>query len=201
MSQPPSPLLIVISGPSGVGKDSVLSRMKQRGLPFHYTVTATTRPRREVRPEDHEFLRFLTDDEFEELLSAGGLLEHANVYGKRYGVPKGPVREALQGGKDVIMRVDVQGAANVRRVAPAALLIFLAPRSLDDLRARLHVRGLDDPQAVERRIAMASEEMARRDQFDHVVVNDDGALEKTVDRVLDIIERERSRPDRLPVTL
>jgi guanylate kinase len=201
MSGPRHPMLIVLSGPSGVGKDSVLSRMKERGLPFHYTVTATTRPRREVRPEDHEFLRFLTNEEFDALLLEDGLLEHANVYGKSYGVPKEPVKRALESGKDVIMRVDVQGAASIRRVAPSALLIFLAPRSMDELRARLHARALDDREAVERRLAKASEEMARSTEFDSIVINEDGALEGTVDRIIEIIEEERARPDREAVVL
>jgi guanylate kinase len=201
MSEAHRPMLIVLSGPSGVGKDSVLSRMRARGVPFHYTITATTRPRREVRPEDHEFLRFLTNEEFEALRSEDGLLEHANVYGKSYGVPKELVKRALDSGQDVIMRVDVQGAASIRRIAPSALLIFLAPRSMDELRARLRARALDDREAVERRLSKAAEEMARSTEFDFIVINEDGELEGTVDKVLEIIEGERARPDREPVML
>ena len=184
-------MLVVLSGPSGVGKDSVLSRMKERGLPFHYTVTATTRSRREVRPEDHAFLRFLTEAEFDDLLARDGLLEHADVYGKRYGVPREPVKRALDSGRDVIMRVDVQGAANIRRLAASALLIFLAPDSMDDLRSRLRARALDDPEAVERRLEKATEEMAHQGDFEYVVTNQEGKLDDTVGRVLAIIDQER----------
>jgi guanylate kinase len=195
------PLLVVLSGPSGVGKDSVLARMRERGLPYHYTVTATTRPKREVRPEDHEFLRFLSDEEFDRLLADDGLLEHANVYGKRYGVPSAPIREALERGYDVIMRVDVQGAATIRSRVPPAVLIFLAPQSIEELEERLRLRGLDDPDAMRQRLDKASEEMARRGEYDYVVVNEEGKLEVTVDRVLQAIEQERSRGGRAPVSL
>ena len=90
-----APLLVVISGPSGAGKDAVLSVLRERGVPAHFTVTATTRPKREVNPADHEFLTFLSEDQFDRLLADDGLLEHARVYGNRYGVPKAQVREAL----------------------------------------------------------------------------------------------------------
>jgi guanylate kinase len=195
------PLLIVISGPSGVGKDSVLERLRERGLPFHYTVTATTRPRREVKPEEHRFLRFLSEAEFDELLASDGLLEHAEVYGYHYGVPKAPLREALARGQDVIVRVDVQGAATIKRLVPPALLVFLAPPSVEELAERIHKRGLDDPEVVRRRLDKAAAELERQAAFDHVVVNENDRLDHTVDEVLAIIEEERRRPDREPVRL
>jgi guanylate kinase len=179
----------------------VLSRLKARGVPLHYTTTATTRPKREVRPEDHEFLRFLTDAEFDDLLASDGLLEHANVYGKRYGVPKGPVREALASGKDVVMRVDVQGAASIKRLFSHAVLVFLRPSSLEELEARLRARALDDSAAVERRLARAVEEMERQHEFDYTLTNEEGRLEQTVDELLEIIEKERTRPGRPAIEL
>lgn len=195
------PLLIVISGPSGAGKDSLLARLRERALPFHFTVTATTRPQREVNPADHEFLTFLSDAGFDRLLSADGLLEHAEVYGYRYGVPKAPLREALARGQDVIMRVDVQGAATIKRLLPLAVLIFLAPSSIDELGERIRRRGLDDPEAVRRRLDKAAWELAQQSPFDHVVVNERGRLDAAVDQVLAIIEAERRRPGRKPVRL
>jgi guanylate kinase len=197
----PGPLLIVISGPSGAGKDSVLARLRERALPFHFTVTATTRPKREVNPADHEFLRFLSEAEFDALLAEDGLLEHAEVYGYRYGVPKAPVREALQRGQDVIMRVDVQGAASIKKVAPGALLIFLTTSSTEDLAERLRARGLDDPEAMRRRLEKASWELEQRPQFDHVVVNESDRLDDAVGEVLAIVEAERRRAGRKPISV
>jgi guanylate kinase len=195
------PLLIVISGPSGVGKDAVLARLRERGVPAHFTVTATTRPQREVNPADHQFLRFLSEAEFERLLAQDGLLEHAQVYGYRYGVPKTQVSEALAAGKDVIMRVDVQGAATIKRLVPAAILIFLAPPSLEELEARLRSRGLDDPNVIQRRLDAAARELGEQSRFDYVVVNERDQLEKAADRVLEIMATERRRADREPVKL
>ncbi len=201
MSNGGGPLLIVISGPSGVGKDAVLARLRERGIPVHFTVTATTRPQREVNPADHQFLRFLSEAEFERLLAQDGLLEHAQVYGYRYGVPKAQVSEALAAGKDVIMRVDVQGAATIKRLVPAAVLIFLAPPSLEELEARLRSRGLDDPDVIQRRLDAAARELGEQPRFDYVVVNERDQLDKAVDRVLQIMAAERRRAGREPVKL
>jgi guanylate kinase len=195
------PLLIVLSGPSGVGKDAVLARLRERGVPAHFTVTATTRPQREVNPADYQFLRFLSEAEFERLLAEDGLLEHAQVYGYRYGVPKAQVSEALAAGKDVIMRVDVQGAATIKRLVPAALLIFLAPPSLEELEARLRSRGLDDPDVIQRRLDAAARELAEQTRFDYVVVNERDQLDEAANRVLEIMATERRRADREPVKL
>lgn len=195
------PLLVVISGPSGAGKDSVLTRLRERQLPFHYTVTATTRPKREVTPADHEFLRFLTEEEFDELLANDGLLEHANVYGYRYGVPKGPVKEALEAGKDVVVRVDIQGAASIKAIAPGALLIFLTPPTVEELEARLRQRRQDTEEALRKRLAAATRELDAASTFDHVIVNEHDRLDDAVDQLLAIMIKERSRADRKPVRL
>lgn len=196
----PGPLLVVISGPSGVGKDTVLARMKERGLPLHYTVTATTRPPREENSAD-PFLTLLSDEAFDRLLKEDGLLEHAQVYGYRYGVPKAPVREALERGQDVVVRVDTQGAASIKKLAPDAILIFLAPPSLEALEARLRARGLDDAEAMQRRLRAASQEMEQVSKFDHTVVNEEGGVDDVVDWVLAIMAAERSRAGRRPVVL
>ncbi|MEX1254235.1 MAG: guanylate kinase [Dehalococcoidia bacterium] len=195
------PLLVVISGPSGVGKDSVLARMRERGLPFHFTVTSTTRPKREVNPADHEFLRFLSEEEFEKLLADDGLLEHAQVYGYHYGVPKAPVRAALERRQDVIVRVDVQGAASIRKVAPGAVLVFLTAPSVEELETRLRARGLDDPEAMRRRLEKASWEQEQLPNFDYVVVNERDRLDEAVDTVLAIVTAERCRVGRQRVVV
>jgi len=195
------PLLVVISGPSGVGKDALLGRLQERGVPAHYTVTATTRPRREVKPADHQFLSFLTDAGFERLLAEDGLLEHARVYGYHYGVPKAPLREALGRGQDVILRVDVQGAATIKRLVPAAVLIFLAPPSVEELESRLRARGLDDPETIRKRLDAASRELAERSKFDYAVVNESDLLDAAADRIVAIIAAEHCRVGRQPVQL
>lgn len=195
------PLLVVLSGPSGAGKDSVLTALRERKLPFHFTVTATTRPKREVNPADHEFLRFLSEDEFDRLLADDGLLEHARVYGHRYGVPKAPVQGALERGQDVVVRVDIQGAASIKQLAPSAVLIFLAPPSTDELERRLRARRQDDDEALRRRLDAAVRELEAQSQFDYIVVNEQDKLDEAVDQVLAIIEEERARSGRERVEL
>lgn len=193
------PLLVVLSGPSGVGKDAVLSVLKEREYPFHFTVTATTRPRREIREADHQFLSFLDEDAFDRLLAEDGLLEHAEVYGYRYGVPKAQVQEALNDGRDVLVRVDVQGAASIKKAAPAAVLILLTPPSIEELEDRMRARGLDEPEAIRRRLQIAAEELAELPNFDYGVTNEKDRLDETVDQVLAIMAAERCRVGRKPV--
>ena len=195
------PLLAVISGPSCAGKDSVLGCLRERHYPAHFTVTATTRPKREVRPEDHAFLRFLTDSEFQELLRNDGLLEHAEVYGYHYGVPKAPLREALANGKDVIMRVDVQGAETIKRLVPDAVLIFLTVPSVDEIEARLRSRAQDDEETVQKRLKAAVRELDELPKFDYAVVNERDRLDDTGDKIEAILLAERCRIGRAPVTL
>ena len=185
-------LLVVISGPSGVGKDATLKRMEELGYPFHFVVTATTRPRRpnEVNGVDYHFV---SEKEFAEMLEKDELLEHAIVYGQHKGIPKKQVREALASGKDVIMRIDVQGAATIRRLAPEAVLVFLAASSEEELSRRLKERRTETPEGLKRRIATAREEMKRLDEFDYVVVNCDNHLDETVETIAAIITAEKCK--------
>lgn len=189
------PLLVVISGPSGVGKDALLDVLRSRGRPYHFAITATTRPRRGVEMDSRDYY-FLTPDRFEELAASGELLEHALVYGHRYGVPKAPVREALAGGRDVLMRTDVQGAATIKGAVPQAVTIFLAPASLADLEERLRRRATDSQETLRVRLATARREMDAASHFDYVVVNAEGHLEEAADQVERIIAAERARPER-----
>lgn len=194
------PLLVLLSGPSGVGKDALLSRLKGGGRAFQLVVTATTRPRR-ARERDGREYRFLTEAEFRGLEERGELLEHATVYGHRYGVPRGPVREALARGRDVVVRTDVQGAATIKGLIPQAVLIFLAPASWGELEGRLRRRRTEGEEELKRRLALARQEMARLPLFDYVVLNREGHLEAAVAQVEAIIAAERGRPGRGPIAL
>ena len=197
---PPKPLLIVISGPSGVGKDSVLQRMKERNLPFHFVVTATTRKKRENEVHGKDYF-FITHDEFARMIEEDELLEYAIVYSEYKGIPKQQVREALASGKDVVMRVDVQGAASVRKLAQEALLIFLTTQSEEELVQRLMGRETETREGLKLRIATARQELKRIGEFDHVIVNSDCHLEEAVDTVIAIIEAEHHRVNQRRVSL
>ena len=194
------PLLIVISGPSGVGKDTVIQCMKDRKLPFHFVVTATTRPPRANERHGVDYF-FLSHDEFAEMIERGELLEYAIVYNDYKGIPKQQVREALASGKDVVMRVDVQGAATIRELCPDALLIFLTTQDEEELVKRLEARKSEKPEGLKMRIATARQELKRIDLFDYVIVNREFQLEVTVDTILAIIRSEHHRVHPRKVTL
>ena len=196
----PDPLLIVISGPSGVGKDSVVQRMIERGFPFHFVVTATTREKRatEVHCKDYWFL---SKDEFAHMIEENELIEYAIVYGDYKGIPKAQVREALASGNDVIMRLDVQGAESVRKLAPEALLIFITCESEEELERRLRERKTETADSLSLRIATARKEFQRLDAFDYVIVNQDFHLDDTVDKVRAIIAAEHLRVHQRKVSL
>lgn len=192
------PLLIVISGPSGAGKDSVVQRMKERGLPFHFVITATDRDPRpdEVHAQDYYFY---STQEFERMIAHGEFLEHAVVYGQHKGIPRAHVRRALESGQDVVMRVDVQGADTVKGLIPEAITIFLTCESEAELVSRLRMRRTEPEDALQRRLKTAREEMGRIPDFDYVVVNARDALDGAVEDVRAIIRAEhcRSQPRRI----
>jgi guanylate kinase len=186
------PLLVVISGPSGVGKDSVLQRMKDRGSQFHFVVTATTRPARPEETDGVDYI-FVGREEFAQLIEQEELLEYALVYGDYKGIPKEQVRKALASGEDVVMRVDVQGAATVRKISPGAILIFLTTSSEEELVERLEKRKTESAEDLAIRIATARQEFKRVDEFDYIVVNRENELDKTVDVITAIIQAEHHR--------
>jgi guanylate kinase len=187
------PLLVVISGPSGVGKDSVLQRMKERQLPFHFVVTATTRASRAGEQHGRDYF-FVSSDEFAEMIEKDELLEYAHVYNDYKGIPKQQVREALATGQDVIMRLDVQGAAKIRKLTQGgATTIFLTTGSEAELEKRLRARKTETPEGLNLRIATARKELERIHEFDYCVTNGDMTLDDTVDKIMAIIEAEHSR--------
>jgi len=194
------PLLVVISGPSGVGKDTVIQRMKERELPFHFVVTATTRLPRASEVHGVDYF-FISHDEFAEMIDNDELLEYAIVYNDYKGIPKEQVRKALASGKDVIMRVDVQGAATIREMCPDALLIFLMTEDEQVMVNRLKVRKSETREGLKLRTATARKELKRIDEFDYLVVNRELQLDDTVDTITAIITSEHQRVEQRKVAL
>lgn len=185
-------LLIVLSGPSGVGKDAVLARMKRSERPFHYVVTATTRPKR-AREKNGLNYHFLSRKEFQQMIDKDRFLEWANVYGNYYGVPKDEVSPALSKGVDTIVKVDVQGAATISRVLPQAVLIFLMPPSLEALEKRLKRRRSESSEDLALRLARAAEEIERLPLFDYVITSDQDKLDDVVSQIDAIVTAEKCR--------
>lgn len=195
-----TPLLVVISGPSGVGKDAVLAELRETHPELFFAVTATTRPMRPGEVNNVDYI-FLTPNRFQMLLMRDEFLEHAEVYGNEYGVPKDQLRKALADGRDCIVKVDVQGAATIKAMAPEAYLIFLAPPSMEELERRLTTRKADSPKQMKIRIATAREEMKQATWFDTTVVNGTDALEEAVEELVAVIRQQRARTTRKPVGL
>ncbi len=200
LSRSQKPLLIVISGPSGVGKDSVINRMKERGLPFRFVITANTRPKRPDEIDGVDYF-FVTHEEFERMIENGELFEYAVVYEDLKGVPKNQIEDALASGEDVIMRLDVQGAETIRAKCPEALMVFLSTRNEDELIARLKTRRTESEESLTLRIKTAREEFERVDSFDYYVVNEEDKLDETVDTILSIIQAEHARTTPREVSL
>jgi guanylate kinase len=196
----PPPLVVVLSGPSGVGKDEILAALKRHSRDFHFVVTTTTRPRRAQEIDGADY-HFVSVAEFAELIEAGELIEHAVVYGDYKGIPKQQVRDALASGRDVLLRIDVQGAQTIRQLMPAAVFIFLVAESMDELERRLRERKTEAADRLKMRIATARQELRRVCDFDYVVVNRRDRLEETVDTVLAIIAAQKHRVDGRAVVL
>jgi guanylate kinase len=194
----PGAMLVIVSGPSGVGKDTViqsLDRVPTKPVRY-FVVTCTTRPRREYEV-DGEHYYFIDDAEFARRRDAGGFLEANLVHGHWYGTPREQVRQALVGGRDAILKIDVQGAAVVKQKVPEALLVFLVPPSLEDLFARLQARATETADQLDVRQRNAALELARQEDYDYVVRNETGQVDRTAARVDEIIRAEKAaHPDR-----
>ena len=189
---PSKPLLIVLSGPSGAGKDTILSRMKKSGYPVEFITTLTTRPRR-TKEKNKVNYHFVSVETFQRMMRNNELLEWANVYGNWYGVPKAPVKRALDEGRDVIVKVDVQGATTIKKILPQAVFIFIAPPSMGELATRLKQRHTESPADLDLRLKTAEAEMKKLTLFDYVVVNRAGENDLAVSEVEAIITAEKHR--------
>ena len=194
----PNPMLVVVSGPSGVGKSTIVSELARRRPQVVPIVTATTRPRRPDEVDGVHY-HFLSDAQFRELIEQDGLLEHANNHGHWYGSPVDQVRGILAAGRDAILTISPAGARRVREQVPDALLIFVMPPSMDDLTERLRRRGSESEASLERRRLDAERWIAEADDYDHVVVNETGHPEGAAERIWEIIQAEaRREPPRRP---
>jgi guanylate kinase len=194
------PLLVVVSGPSGVGKDAVFQYMRELDRPWHFVVTATTRPRRRSERNGIDYL-FLDTEEFEHMRKGEQFLECAEVYGNWYGVPKQQVKDALAKGKDVFVKLDVQGAATVRALVKDALMIFLAPPSIAELERRLRFRQSESVQTLRLRSEAAGDEMKAMEDFEFRVVNHNQRLDLAAFCIDAIVTAEKCRipPRRMEV--
>jgi guanylate kinase len=195
-----NPLAIVISGPSGVGKDAILKRLKDQEYPLEFITTVTTRRQRATEKDLVDY-HFISVDEYQKLLNGDGLLESANVYGNWYGVPRAPVKEALAKGKDTIIKVDVQGAANIKKTLPEAVFIFISPPSLEELSTRLSLRRTETPADLAVRLKTAESEIRQVDLFDYVVQNPCNQIDLAIRDILAIIRSEKCRVKQRKVEL
>lgn len=193
-------LLFVLSAPSGTGKDTVIQEMKAQGMDFHVVASVTTRAMRPGESEGNPYY-FVSQERFDEMVARGELLEHALVHGNWYGQPIQPIRENLQAGRDVLLKIDVQGAETVRRKLPGAIYIFLIPGSLEELVERLTHRQTETEEQLQRRLADARYELAQKDHYDYVVVNRQGHLQEAVEDLRAIIRAEHCRTHPHFVTL
>ena len=185
-------LLIVLSSPSGAGKDAVLTRMKELSCPLEYIVTATIR-RQRAKERDNVDYHFISMERFQEMIENKELLEWANVYGNWYGVPKEVAKQALDKGQDIIVKVDIQGAATIKKILPEAVFIFLIPPSMEELVIRLKQRHTESPFDLALRIKTAEEEIKQLSLFDYIVVNKRDEIDLAVSQIKAIITAEKCR--------
>jgi guanylate kinase len=166
--------------------------MRELGFPFHFVITVNSRPQRPGEMDGFDY-HFVSRERFEEMIAQGELLEWAEVYGHYRGIPRFEVRQAFESGRDVVLRVNVDGAETIKRIEPEAVLIFIAPHSMDELRHRLLMRRTDSPEEIERRLALAQHELAQIPTFDYVVINHEDRLDETVGHIRAIILAEKHR--------
>ena len=195
LNQDPNPLLIVLSGPSGAGKDAVLNEMRNSGCPLTYITTVTTRAKRQKERNAVDY-HFVTQAEFQTMVSHQEFMEYANVYGNWYGVPKKPVKAALENGQDVIVKVDIQGATTIKIIAPESVFIFLTPPSIEEIVDRLTKRRTESDTDLSLRVKTAEQEMEALSRFDYLVLNPRDKIDQAVANISSIIAAEKCRAKR-----
>jgi len=193
-------LLFVLSAPSGAGKDTVINTLKQQGMDFYVVPSVTTRTPRPGESEGHPY-HFISKETFEQLVSQNELLEYANVHGNWYGQPRKLIRDTLSAGRDVLLKIDVKGAATIRSKVPDAIFIFLIPGSLEELTQRLTGRQTETEEELRRRLADARKELAEQHWYDYLITNRDGHLQEAVDclRAIMLAEHCRVHPRNIDV--
>ncbi len=192
INPPKRPLLIVLSGPSGAGKDAVLTRIRELNYPLKYIITVTTRPQRATERDNIDY-HFISTKKFQKMIENNELLEWANVYGNWYGVPKKPVKQALHKGQDTIVKVDIQGATTIKKILPQAVFIFLTPPSTEELRLRLKQRHTESSFDLALRTKTAEEELKQLSLFEHVVFSRQNEIDRAVADIKAIITAEKRR--------
>ncbi|HEV8516894.1 MAG TPA: guanylate kinase [Candidatus Limnocylindrales bacterium] len=187
-------MLVIISGPSGVGKDTIIRALKRRhpSAERHFVVTYKTRERRPAETDGVDY-HFVSEDEFAAMKEQGAFLEATEVHGHWAGTPRDQVGGALEAGRDTVLKIDVRGAETVKEQVPDALRIFVAPPSLEELIGRLRDRGTETPEEQDRRRRDAATELAHQDDYDYVLINETGQAERTADQIDGIITAERAR--------
>jgi guanylate kinase len=200
ISRPPKPLLILLSGLSGAGKDTVLEAIRKSGLPFYISVSATTRAPRAGEKEGVDYF-FVSKKKFQEMIDSNEMLEWANVYGNLYGRPREPIREALKKGKDVIVRIDVQGVATIKKMLPGAVAIFITTSTIAELEKRLEKRRTESREELELRLKTAEKELSQIGIFDYIIVNRENEMESTMADVQAIILAEKCKVNQREIKL
>jgi len=200
LDAPAKPLLFVLSGLSGAGKDTILDGLRRSGLPLYFSVAATTRAPRPGEKEGRDYY-FVSEEKFQAMIASNQLLEWANVYGNFYGRPKEPIRQALQKGQDVIVRIDVQGAATYKQLLPQAVFIFLSTSCKADLEKRLRKRCTESEEELNLRLETAEKELEQLGMFDYIVINREDEVERTIDDVKAIITTEKCRVNQREIKL
>ncbi len=185
----PKPQILVLSGPSGVGKDLLLSRLRDSGAPYFFAITATTRPKRDGEQDGIDYY-FVTKAQFEMMIANDELLEWATVYENYYGVPKAQVDDALSRGQHVILKIDIQGAATIRKIAPDALFIFLAPPSEAELERRLRGRESESESTLATRIEQARHELKQAEYFDYTIVHETNRTDEAVHEIQRLVNEQ-----------
>ncbi|MDE7280658.1 MAG: guanylate kinase [Ruminiclostridium sp.] len=186
-------ILFVVSAPAGCGKDTILEKALAKEINLCYSVSATTRAMRAGETEGISYY-FKTREEFEKMIADGELLEHTEYCGNYYGTPKQTVMETLELGQNVVLKIEIEGAENVKKLMPEAVLVFILPPSMQELSRRLHKRGTEDEETIAKRLKQAEKEISFAENYDYVIVNDD--LDKAVQDLVSIVDAESFKTHR-----